>query len=204
MNGLDECSTTREPQKWARLTAALGVGRAQASRSRGPFRSKLSAAGTYVNDRNMRCRSNDRMDGILSRPRCLVAEDEAIVGMMMESDLDGAGYEIVGPFQSCSDALRSLRQVTPDVALIDYKLSDGTCVELARELKSRAVSFAVLSGTVEPWVRARPEFLGVPWFAKPISENCLKRALALLNPVSIGPTTRHRQGDPAELVRPAT
>src|SRR3954467_12579269 len=97
------------------------------------------------------------------RPPCLFAEDESIISMMMEIDLDKAGYEIVGPFASCSEALGWLGQATPDLALVDYKLSDGSCIELARELKSRGVPYAVLSGSVEQWVRARPEFAEVPW-----------------------------------------
>jgi two-component SAPR family response regulator len=136
-----------------------------------------------------------------SRPRCLVAEDESIIGMMMEVDLDHAGFEIIGPFPSCSAALGWLKQATPDFALIDYKLSDGACVELARELKSRAVPFAILSGSMDPWVRARPEFVGVPWLAKPVSESALTGVLKSLYPASsIGvPDRSLTQGVPVQV-----
>jgi len=109
------------------------------------------------------------------RPRCLIAEDEAIISMMMEIDLDEAGYEIVGPFSSCAAALECLGEATPDLALIDHKLSDGTCVELARELKRRRVPFAVVSGSVDERIRTQPAFSDVPWLAKPVSEPALKR-----------------------------
>jgi two-component system, response regulator PdtaR len=132
------------------------------------------------------------------RPQCLVAEDESIISMMMEIDLDEAGYEIVGPFSSCSEALGWLGQATPDLALIDYKLSDGACVELARELKRRDIPFAVLSGSVEKWVQRRPEFLGVPWLPKPVSEHALKHVLATLSPRPDLQRRNPRQAAPAQ------
>jgi DNA-binding response OmpR family regulator len=111
------------------------------------------------------------------RPRCLIAEDQAIISMMMEIDLEEAGYEIVGPFRSCAEGLEWLREATPDLALLDHKLSDGTCVELARELKRRQIPFAVVSGSVDERIRTQPAFVGVPWLAKPVSVTALKRVV---------------------------
>jgi DNA-binding response OmpR family regulator len=120
------------------------------------------------------------MDAIVSRPRCLIAEDQAIISMMMEIDLEEAGYEIVGPFRSCAEALEWLREATPDLALLDHKLSDGTCVELARELKRRQVPFAVVSGSVDERIQTQPAFVGVPWLAKPIAATALKHVVEAL------------------------
>jgi CheY-like chemotaxis protein len=135
------------------------------------------------------------------RPRCLVAEDQAIIGMMMEIDLNDAGYEIIGPFASCSEALGWLGQATPDFALIDYKLADGACIELARELKQRDVPFAVLSGFVDEDARRRPEFVDAPWLTKPVSANALKHVLASLYPVPRSDLrqTKRRQAAPAQV-----
>ncbi|HEY8566309.1 MAG TPA: histidine kinase [Beijerinckiaceae bacterium] len=88
---------------------------------------------------------------ISSRPRCLVDEDQALIGLLLEDSLADKGIAVVGPFASCSQALRWLGANPgsgdgPDLALADDMLSDGPCLDLARELKRRGVPFAALSG----------------------------------------------------------
>jgi len=115
------------------------------------------------------------------RPRCLIVEDQALIGMSLEAYLEDAGYDVVGPFMRRAQALAWLETDTPELAVLDVMLSDGSSVDLARELRKRGVPFAIYSG-LKP-ATDTPEFQGVPWLEKPMSRVALKEVLARLLPV---------------------
>ena len=102
---------------------------------------------------------------IHGRERVLVAEDQAVIAMMMEHELIDAGYEVVGPFVSCAEASAWLAHETPDMAILDVQLKDGPCTDLATELAKRGVKFAVFSGGKQ--LDGPAAFALVPWFEKP-------------------------------------
>jgi DNA-binding NarL/FixJ family response regulator len=79
-----------------------------------------------------------------SRPVCMLVEDEALIALALEDGLAEAGYEIAGPFASCADALASLAERVPDVAILDATLKDGSCQEVARELRRLDVTSLVI------------------------------------------------------------
>jgi DNA-binding NtrC family response regulator len=95
----------------------------------------------------------------------LLAEDETLIALSLEDELADAGFIVAGPFATCTPALTWLDENTPDVALLDVKLADGLCIEVARMLVRRGIPLAVFSGGMFPLVRA--EFRDVPWFEKP-------------------------------------
>lgn len=108
-----------------------------------------------------------RADDAAKRPRAaLIVEDEAIIAMSLEDGLADAGFVISGSFLACADALRFLEHTVPDVAILDAVLSDGPCLDLARELRARGVPFLIYSGAEEFRDHA-PELKGVPWLEKP-------------------------------------
>ena len=82
-----------------------------------------------------------------SRPRVLVAEDEALVSMLIEDELSRAAFEIIGPFAACADASEWLASDTPEVAVLDHELRDGPCTDVAIELRRRGVPFLMLTGS---------------------------------------------------------
>lgn len=79
-------------------------------------------------------------------PQVLVAEDEAIVGMLVEAELVDAGFDVAGPFETCREASEWLETDTPDAAVLDLNLRDGPCTDVAVELVERGVPFVALSG----------------------------------------------------------
>jgi DNA-binding response OmpR family regulator len=115
---------------------------------------------------------------------CLVAEDQALIGMLIQDELEEAGFAVAGPFRSCADALAALRHETPAFALIDYMLSDGPCRDLARELRRRAIPFAVLSGYDHGTPDGEAEWEGVPWLIKPVASEMLRRLMLSFAPDS--------------------
>ena len=109
--------------------------------------------------------------------RVLVAEDEALISVILAGDLRDEGYLIAGPFSRAQDALTWLNSNTTDLAIIDYMLRDGQCIALMRALVERGVPFVVFSGYPrDPDTTA--EFPDVPWFDKPASLDALLAALA--------------------------
>jgi DNA-binding response OmpR family regulator len=110
--------------------------------------------------------------------RVLVAEDQALIGMMIEDDLVDAGYAVLGPFTTCAGAYESIQQETPDVAILDFVLADGPCTDLAIELQKRGVPFLLISGAM---AEVLPEWLReVPRLQKPASLEQLTTALKAL------------------------
>lgn len=118
-------------------------------------------------------------------PRCLLVEDQALIGMALEASLEEAGFDVAGTFATGASALRWLEKNKPELALVDVMLKDGPAVRVARELKRQGVPFAVYSGLSRD--AATPEFEGVPWLEKPVSRQALADVLArLAQPCSLG------------------
>jgi DNA-binding response OmpR family regulator len=111
--------------------------------------------------------------------RCLLVEDQALIGMALEAYLEDAGYEVAGPFATCAAALASLETQTPEVAIVDYKLRDGCCLKLVRVLRDLGVPFLVYSG-LPRLPDLSSEFEGVPWLEKPTDRPELLKAVASL------------------------
>jgi DNA-binding response OmpR family regulator len=109
----------------------------------------------------------------------MIVEDQALIGMSLEAFLEDAGFSIAGPFLSCADSLRWLEHNTPEVALLDVSLRDGTSLPIAQELKERNTPFAVYSGL--PFTSNLPnELQGVPWLEKPAPREELTETMARL------------------------
>ena len=111
-----------------------------------------------------------------ARPSCLIAEDQALIGLALEAYLDDAGFDVAGPFPANTDAVRWLERSRPRLAVVDVQLKDGPCLTLARELKNRGVPFAVYSG-LPPAAQLPPELQDVPWLEKPVARETLVQVL---------------------------
>jgi DNA-binding response OmpR family regulator len=107
---------------------------------------------------------------------CLVAEDQALIGMEIEAILDEVGLEVTGPFAFGVDALAWAEQATPDVALLDYMLRDGPCTEPVHSLLRRGVPVLIYSGI--PQADIPPDLRQVTWIEKPVERAKLLDVLA--------------------------
>ena len=108
--------------------------------------------------------------------RVLVAEDEALISVILSGDLRDEGYLIAGPFSRGDEALAWLAGDTPDLAIVDYVLRDGPCTALTRVLRERGVPFVIFSGYARS-PEVRDELDDAPWFDKPASLDELLAAL---------------------------
>lgn len=109
-------------------------------------------------------------------PRVLIAEDEAIVSYSVAEDLGEFGYAVVGPFDTCVDALRWLEADTADLAVVDLVLKDGVCTDLAHALNERGVPFLIFSGESRDGTTPQA-FEKAVWIEKPASIEHLVEAL---------------------------
>ena len=108
----------------------------------------------------------------MTQTRCMIVEDQALIGMSLEAFLEDAGFEVAGVFMSNAQALQWLEDDLPDVAVLDVMIKDGTSVAVARVLKKLGVPFAVYSG-LPPKAECPIELQDVPWLEKPVSRETL-------------------------------
>ena len=107
--------------------------------------------------------------------RVLVAEDEGAISIALEDALADDGYTVAGPFSTCARAQAWLVENTPDLALLDVWLSDGSCFELARALRVRDVPVVFVSAARSDGLPKDLE--RVPWLEKPFASEDLMEAL---------------------------
>jgi DNA-binding response OmpR family regulator len=116
-----------------------------------------------------------------ARPCCLIAEDQALIGMSLEAYLDEMGFVVAGPFTTQEQALAWLAANKPDLAILDYKLGEGTCADIARELNARGVPVIVYSGMARG-VDVPPELQAACWLEKPVPRSALLNVVTELLP----------------------
>jgi DNA-binding NtrC family response regulator len=122
--------------------------------------------------------TNTRVD-VMTVPCCMIVEDQALIGMSLEAYLEDAGFAVAGPFPSCADALRWLEHNTPQVAVLDVSLRDGSALPIAHELKERSTPFAVYSGL--RFTSSLPDELrDVPLLEKPVPREELTQVIVRL------------------------
>jgi DNA-binding response OmpR family regulator len=87
---------------------------------------------------------------MLGGTRVLVAEDEAIVAMLVEDELLEAGAEIVGPAGSVSDALQLIQAAAKDgglsAAVLDIDFEGEAVKPVADRLAVLGVPFLFATG----------------------------------------------------------
>ena len=71
----------------------------------------------------------------------LIAEDNAMVGLLMEADLSDAGYDVLGPYPRTGPCLQAARDAAAkggvSLALLDIDLAGGDSgIELAERLQA--------------------------------------------------------------------
>ena len=68
----------------------------------------------------------------------LIVEDNVLIAMVIQDDLDRAGYDVVGPAATNRAALDLVEQHEISLALVDIDLAEGDSgLDLARELSAK-------------------------------------------------------------------
>jgi len=82
----------------------------------------------------------------LQGKRILVIEDEPLVSMELESDLEAAGCEVIGPAATLAEAQTLVEGADYDAALLDVNLKGQPVDELANLLTKKNRPFAFVTG----------------------------------------------------------
>ncbi|MGX9147981.1 response regulator [Mesorhizobium sp. 128a] len=78
----------------------------------------------------------------MKRPVVLIVEDEPMIALDLEFELVEAGFAIFIA-TSCKEASEFLSDYCPDIAVLDVRLTDGECTEVATKLAVHGVPFIV-------------------------------------------------------------
>ena len=107
----------------------------------------------------------------------LVAEDEALIALVLELELRGAGHEVLGPAATPEEALALAEGTRPELALIDINLTaGGDGIALARTLRDRhGVPSLFVSGQAPDALAAKDAALGL--VRKPYAPEDVARAV---------------------------
>jgi CheY-like chemotaxis protein len=104
----------------------------------------------------------------------LLVEDELLIAIDLEHTVQDAGFT-VKICTSCADGLDWLADHSPSAAVLDLRLRDGSCVEVAALFEHRAIPFVVCSRSSrgdEDVIFSRAE-----WLDKPCDPEALIRAI---------------------------
>jgi hypothetical protein len=107
----------------------------------------------------------------------VLVEDEPMIALMVADMVEAQGFAIAGVFRGNGEALTFLRDHRPHLAIVDFTLTDGPAVPLAKKLKENGTPFCVISGYQKSF--AGPLFEHVVWLDKPFSQHqlcCAMRA----------------------------
>ena len=80
------------------------------------------------------------------RPRILVVEEDAIIGVDLADQLSELGCEVVGVVASVREAVEVIDTIGCDIAVLDVNLSDETAAPIATKLKVLRIPFVTLTG----------------------------------------------------------
>jgi two-component system, response regulator PdtaR len=94
--------------------------------------------------------------------RILIVEDDEVVAMVLGDSLEDAGHHVMGPAATMAEALALCETQTPELALLDIDLRDGSSgVDVACALFGRwGVPSIFASGQMMEARRARDVALG--------------------------------------------
>jgi CheY-like chemotaxis protein len=110
-------------------------------------------------------------------PLILIVERDDIAAALHESMILDAGFSLGASWTNYGSAERWLKAHNPDAAVLDVKLQDKTCVELAKNLSEREIPFLAVSDNAADTPGFDRIFQSVPWLEKPVTSAGLHLAL---------------------------
>jgi response regulator NasT len=116
--------------------------------------------------------------------RVVIADDESIIRLDLKEILEGDGYLVVGEAARGDDALTMIKELQPDLALLDVKMPGLDGIQVARELKESDVTVVLLTAFSQRSLIESARDAGVvAYLVKPFrSSEILPKLASLLSP----------------------
>ena len=105
--------------------------------------------------------------------RVLVVEDEPMLSLALQDMLTDLGCEIAGTAGRLEAALKTSRDLTFDIAVLDINLGGTRVDEVADAIAKRGIPFVFATGYGQEGLKAHPE---APVVEKPYESTDLERA----------------------------
>jgi CheY-like chemotaxis protein len=115
----------------------------------------------------------------LANRRILVAEDEALIAIGIETMLQGFGCEVIGPVSEVHDILQMIETEPLDGALLDVNLRGRQVFEILPDIICRGIPVMLTSGYDDATLFP-PAFRDLPRISKPFDEATLRRMCIVL------------------------
>jgi DNA-binding response OmpR family regulator len=112
------------------------------------------------------------------KPRILLVEDELLIADLVETFVEDAGCEVVGPYGTVCEALEACQHVKADAAIVDLVLHGEFAYPVAEMLAKRGIPFGFASGREA--AATSSEWLDRPYMGKPFFQEDVDRLLSLL------------------------
>ncbi len=110
--------------------------------------------------------------------RILVVEDEFFIAQDIVEALVSAGFAVLQPCSTVSQALAELEANGCDAAVLDASLRNESSLPVAQALAGRGIPFAVVTGfSID---QLPPELAGAPVISKPLNAEDLIGVLGRL------------------------
>lgn len=120
----------------------------------------------------------------------LIAEDQFLIALDVESMMRDAGADILGPYLTVPSALEAAAHERVSAAVLDFRLGQETTKDVAEILVARAIPFIFYTG------QSLPEDLPkAPVVAKPANRRVLVEAIAAaVRGSGVSPVARQLSG----------
>jgi PAS domain S-box-containing protein len=139
-----------------------------------PAGEKLKLSGRRLNGHGGAAVAEDaRSSASESANRMLIAEDEALVAIMIEDVATELGWSVVGPFSRAADALAAAKTEDIHAAILDVNLGGESVYPIADTLMARGVPFVFATGYGAESIDRR--FACAPVLQKPIDRQALEQ-----------------------------
>lgn len=106
--------------------------------------------------------------------RILVAEDEGLIALELETVLQGFGCEVIGPVSRVKEVLQAAERGGIDGALLDVNLRGEQIFAILPRLIELELRIVITSGYDDATLFPEP-FRKLPRLAKPFDERALRR-----------------------------
>ncbi len=124
----------------------------------------------------------DPQGGVVSAT-VFIADDESIIRLDLKEILESAGYDVVGEASRGDEALEMIRQLEPDLALLDIKMPGLDGIEVANKVQDLRTTVVLLTAfSQRDLIEAARDAGVVAYLVKPFrSAELLPKLAALLN-----------------------